>query len=459
MAERSVLLQKEEVLQSRFGFTEFRPGQAQIVDTILSRRDCLAVLSTGAGKSICFQIPALMFAGMTYVISPLVSLMEDQVAHLRQKGIPAIALHSSMSKNLYYQTLYEAMQGGYKLLYLAPERLQNTEFLRFAQRNPPPLLVIDEAHCVSQWGHDFRPSYLRIAEFVAQLPHRPVLAAFTATATMRVRQDMTRHLALQEPFVMVKGFNRPNLYFAKASPANKERAILNALEKLRGQSGIIYCATHKGVERVTQMLRERGLEAARYHGGLTAGERTYTRQAFVGDAIRIVVATSAFGMGIDKADVSFILHYNMPQSLEEYFQEAGRAGRNGEPAYCLLLYSKEDLQTQKALLRKQGAVQRSRRKGSFDAVRRNGQGGSLATVWKGEEKNPFNTASGSDELLLRMWEYCHYTGCLRRYILNYFGESGEANETDCGYCSNCKRENDRATNIFQRFLGRKAGNH
>lgn len=424
-------MQKEEVLQSRFGFTAFRPGQARIIDTILHRRDCLAVLSTGAGKSVCFQIPALMFPGMTYVISPLVSLMEDQVAHLRQNSIPAIALHSSMSKNLYYRTLYEAMQGGYKLLYVAPERLQNPDFLRFAQRNPPPFLVIDEVHCVSQWGHDFRPSYLRIAEFVAQLPQRPVLAAFTATATERVRQDITRYLALQEPFITVKGFNRPNLYFAKAASANKDRAILTALEKLQGQSGIIYCATHNGVEHVTQMLRKRGLAAMRYHGGLTAGERTYTRQSFVEDGIRIVVATSAFGMGIDKADVSFILHYNMPQSLEEYFQEAGRAGRNGTPAYCLLLYNKEDLQIQNALLQRQ------------DVVQRNG------------DRNPFDTVSGAPELLLRMWEYCHYTGCLRRYILDYFGEHSE---TDCGYCSNCKRKSDRMTNIFQKFFGRKAGN-
>lgn len=399
---------KEQVMKLRFGHASFRPGQEEIVDTILRGKDCLAVLPTGGGKSLCFQIPALMQPGVTFVVSPLISLMEDQVAHLRKAGIPAACLNSSMSRGTYNRTLYEAGEGSYKLLYLSPERLWEPYFLRFALCCPPDFLVVDEAHCVSQWGNDFRPSYIRIRNFMERLPRRPLFAAFTATATPRVREDIIGALGLREPAVIVRGFDRPNLYFAKAAPVNKDRALLNVLEKKRGQSGIIYCATHAAVERVTRLLRQRGEDAARYHGGLTPGEREQVRAAFVAGRLRIVVATSAFGMGLDRSDVSFIIHYQMPQSLEEYFQEAGRAGRNGEEADCLLFYSREDLCIQEALLQKTANCRTGR------------------------------------VLLQNMWEYCQADGCLRRFILRYFGEE---RGRDCGHCSNCT-----ATSPFTKIL-------
>ena len=354
-------MQPEQVLKTWFGHDTFRPGQKEIIDTILSGRECLAVLPTGAGKSICFQIPALMQSGITYVISPLISLMEDQVEHLRKQGIPAVCINSGMSKHTYNEVLYDVGRGVYKLLYLSPERLQNEFFIRFARKNPPDFVVVDEAHCVSQWGHDFRPAYLKITGFVQALPKRPLYAAFTATATPRVRQDMIECLGLNSPAVITGSFDRPNLFFAKQSPPDKDRALLDALEKEQGKSGIIYCSTHQNTEKVFRLLKQRGCRAARYHAGLTPGERQAAQAAFIRGDVRIIAATSAFGMGIDKEDVSFVIHYNMPQNLEEYYQEAGRAGRNGEKAYCLLFYSKEDLAVNQALARQQEIPERAER--------------------------------------------------------------------------------------------------
>lgn len=408
---------KQQILKSRFGHEDFRPGQEKVINTILKGRDCLAVLPTGGGKSVCFQLPALMQTGITFVISPLISLMEDQVAHLRQAGIPAVCLNSGMSRGTYHRTLYEASKESYKLIYISPERLQNPGFLRFAQNCVPDLLTVDEAHCVSQWGHDFRPSYLQIRSFMEALPRRPLFAAFTATATPRVREDIIRSLGLRQPAVIVNGFDRPNLYFAKASPVNKDRALFNALEKVQGQSGIVYCATHSTVERLTGLLRQRGEKVARYHAGLTPGEREAVRTAFAEDQVKIVVATSAFGMGIDKGDVSFVFHYNMPQSLEEYYQEAGRAGRDGRPARCLLFYDRKDLQIQEALLQK-------------------------------------NTDSRAGEFLLQtMWDYCKEEGCLRRFLLRYFGE---VETQDCDHCSNCEAL-FRFTKILRKIRPKQAG--
>jgi len=393
-------LRAEGILKEWFGYDRFRPGQQEIIETILSGRDCLAVLPTGAGKSICFQVPALMQAGVTFVISPLISLMEDQVGHLQKQNIPAVCLNSSMSKHTYNRVLYDVRTGVYKILYLSPERLQNERFLRFARNDPPAFVVVDEAHCVSQWGHDFRPSYLRIAEFIRSLPERPMYAAFTATATPRVRRDITESLGLADPVTVTRSFDRPNLFFAKRSPADKRRALLDEMEKVKGQSGIVYCSTHRSVEYCFRLLRRHGYNAVRYHAGLTVGERTAAQQAFIRDEAGIVVATSAFGMGIDKENVTCVIHYNMPQSLEEYYQEAGRAGRNGAEARCLLLYDSKDLEINKALLRQQANPDRA------------------------------------EALLGAMWDYCCFEGCLRNYILRYFGEikSGE-----CGKCSYCCR--------------------
>ena len=395
-------MQPEQLLKTWFGYDSFRPGQREVVGSILSGRDCLAVLPTGAGKSVCFQVPALMQTGLTYVISPLISLMEDQVAHLQQDNIPAVCINSDMSKHTYNEVMYDIHTGVYKLIYLSPERLRNEWFIRFALKNPPDFVVVDEAHCVSQWGHDFRPAYLGIRDFVRSLPKRPLYAAFTATATPRVRQDMIECLGLENPVVITKSFDRPNLFFAKQSPADKDRALLDALEKEQGKSGIVYCSTHQNTEKVFRLLKQRGCRAARYHAGLTPGERQAAQAAFIRGDVRIIAATSAFGMGIDKEDVSFVIHYNMPQSLEEYYQEAGRAGRNGDEAYCLLFYSKEDLAVNQALARQQEKPERAER------------------------------------LVESMWEYCRYDGCLRNYILRYFGEDKHG---ECGKCSYCRSRN------------------
>ena len=407
-------MQPEQILKTWFGYDSFRPGQREIIDTILSGRDCLSILPTGAGKSICFQIPALMQTGTTYVISPLISLMEDQVEHLRQQGIPAVCINSGMSKRTYNQILCDVHGGVYKLLYLSPERLQNEFFIRFTRKNAPDFVVVDEAHCVSQWGHDFRPAYLKIINFMQSLPKRPLYAAFTATATPRVRQDIIECLGLDDPVVVTKSFDRPNLFFAKQTPADKDRALLDALEEMQGKSGIVYCSTHQNTEKVFRLLKQRGCRTARYHAGLTPGERMAAQAAFIRNDVRIIAATSAFGMGIDKKDVAFVIHYNMPQNLEEYYQEAGRAGRNGDEACCLLLYSKEDLAVNQALARQQDNPERA------------------------------------EKLLEYMWDYCLNDGCLRNYILRYFGEEKHG---ECGKCSYCRSKNKwaRFTNIL-RFL-------
>ena len=391
-------MQPHTILKEWFGYDSFRPGQRDVVDTILSGRDCLAVLPTGAGKSICFQVPALMQTGLTFVISPLISLMEDQVAHLQQNNSPAVCINSGMSKHTYNEVMYDIHTGVYKLVYLSPERLQNDRFIRFALQNPPDFVVVDEAHCVSQWGHDFRPSYLKIRDFVDQLRKRPLYAAFTATATPVVRQDIVSSLGLAHPPVIIRSFDRPNLFFAKKSPADKDRALLDELEKVKGRSGIVYCSTHKNVERCFRLLRQHGYSAARYHAGLSVGERTATQDAFINGQVQIIVATSAFGMGVDKGDIAFVINYNMPQSLEEYYQEAGRAGRNGEDAQCTLFYGSEDLRVGKALAQQLDKPERALR------------------------------------LLAAMWDYCCYNGCLRNYILRYFGEKAENNCGKCGYC-------------------------
>ena len=410
-------LNKQDILRNTFGYDSFRPGQEDIIDSILSGRDVLAVMPTGAGKSLCYQIPALLMPGMTVVISPLISLMKDQVNALREAGCPAAFLNSSLTPGEYNQTMDDILNGEIKLLYIAPERLQKGELSALVADRRIPLVVVDEAHCVSQWGHDFRPGYLQIADFIRNAGNgkRPVTAAFTATATAKVGIDIENLLALRDPFYINTGFDRPNLYFEVQKPENKSRALLAWLGKHKNSSGIIYCATRKNVEEVCNLLLGKGFPATRYHAGLEDYERRRNQDDFLFDRKTVMVATNAFGMGIDKSNVSYVIHYNMPKNIESYYQEAGRAGRDGAPADCILLYSGQDVQINKFLITH-----------SDDE-----------TGAKGE------LVAHNLELLKQMTFYAAgNTGsggarCLRQRLLAYFGE--EAPDY-CGHCSNCLSE-------------------
>ena len=334
---------KLQILEQYFGYPSFRPGQEELIDALLAGRDAVGILPTGAGKSLCYQVPALLLEGITLVVSPLISLMRDQVAALVQNGVRGAYLNSSLTWGQYQKALHNARAGVYKIIYVAPERLLTPEFLDFAKSAPIAMVAVDEAHCVSQWGQDFRPSYLSIPEFLAQLPRRPVVAAFTATATPRVREDILSLLELRDPWVTVTSFDRPNLYFEVRRPKDKLAELLTLLAERRERSGIVYCGTRKAVEEVCDALRERGYAATRYHGGLEDQERLRNQEDFLYDRATVMVATNAFGMGIDKSNVSFVIHYTMPKDLESYYQEAGRAGRDGSPAQCFLLYSGADV--------------------------------------------------------------------------------------------------------------------
>jgi len=400
---------KHEILKNQFGYTSFRPGQEEVIDAILSGRDVLAVMPTGAGKSLCYQIPALLLPGMTVVISPLISLMKDQVSALREAGCPAVFLNSSLSTEEYGQAMDELLSGKVKLLYVAPERLQKTEMPVLTADGNVPLVVVDEAHCVSQWGHDFRTSYLQIADFILSIDPRPIMTAFTATATVKVCTDIKEHLALRNPFFISTGFDRPNLFFEVQKPADKKTALLNYLEKRRESSGIVYCATRKAVEEVCVLLCSRGFSATRYHAGLEDDERRKNQDDFLYDRKTVMVATNAFGMGIDKSNVSYVIHYNMPKNIESYYQEAGRAGRDGAPADCILLYSGQDVQINKFL------------------------------ISHSEDDGPPDRALEAHnlELLKQMTFYSTCNDCLRHRLLAYFGETAHSY---CGHCSNCLTE-------------------
>ncbi|WP_087066694.1 DNA helicase RecQ [Intestinibacillus massiliensis] len=403
-----------QILQQYFGYDDFRPGQAELVDTLLAGRDVLGVMPTGAGKSLCYQVPALLLPGVTLVISPLISLMADQVNALRESGVPAAYLNSTLTPAQQSTVLRRAAQGQYRLLYVAPERLDTPAFLALAQRVPIPLVAVDEAHCISQWGQDFRPSYLRIPDFLRQLPARPVLGAFTATAAADVRADIAQLLGLHEPLTLTTGFDRPNLYFEVQHPVNKPAALKKLLEGRRGLSGIVYCATRKSVEEVAALVCGWGFDAACYHAGMDADSRRRSQEDFLFDRRTVMVATNAFGMGIDKSNVAFVIHYNMPKNMESYYQEAGRAGRDGSPADCILLYSPQDVRTG------QFFIEHSR--DADEAL---------------DEETRRTVLERERERLRQMAFYCATTDCLRHFILRYFGEHTQGY---CGNCSNCNTQ-------------------
>ena len=404
---------KHRVLKQYFGHDSFRGGQEALIDALLGGRDVLGVMPTGAGKSMCYQIPALLFDGITVIVSPLISLMSDQVTALVEAGVPAAYLNSTLTPGQCNTVLKRLRAGWYKLIYVAPERLLTPSFLSVCESIHISMVAVDEAHCVSQWGQDFRPSYLKIAEFLSILSgrHRPVVGAFTATATDDVRDDIVRLLGLCDPFRITTGFDRPNLYFGVVHPENKDDALLSLVSDKGDRAGIVYCATRKSVEEVCLLLCEAGYPATRYHAGLSEEERRLNQQAFVYDEKRIMVATNAFGMGIDKSDVSYVIHYQMPKNIESYYQEAGRAGRDGSPAQCILLYSPKDVHTAKFLI-------------------------------ENSEPNPELDVQAQAEIREReflrlrdMNAYCRAERCLRKTLLQYFGDDASG---DCGNCSVCR---------------------
>ncbi len=401
-----------QLLKKYFGYDSFRPGQEEMVTAILEGRDALAIMPTGAGKSICYQLPALALPGVTLVISPLISLMQDQVKALNAAGISAAYINSSLTESQISKALYYAGQERYKIIYAAPERLMSEEFQAFAASARISMITVDEAHCISQWGQDFRPSYLKIAEFIGFLPYRPRISAFTATATGEVKDDIVCSLGMENPKVLVTGFDRANLFFRVENIRNKDSFILKYLDGHPEESGIIYCATRKNVDKLYELLLEHGTAVSRYHAGLDPAERKKNQDDFIYDVRPIIVATNAFGMGIDKSNVRFVIHYNMPQNMENYYQEAGRAGRDGAEAQCILLFSAQDVVIDKFLLERK----------DFSGM---------------DAENAELLRRRDAQRLHQMEYYCHTPGCLRNYILEYFGER---TAQPCGYCSNCQKE-------------------
>ena len=399
----------KEALKAVFGYDSFRPGQEAVINAILDGRDILAVMPTGAGKSLCYQVPAMLFSGITLVISPLISLMQDQVKALNEAGVNAAFINSSLSEKELNDTFKNAYKGHYKIIYVAPERLMSEGFISFAKSVEISMVTVDEAHCISQWGQDFRPSYMDIAEFINILDKRPIISAFTATATQNVREDIICSLGLSDPYFLVTGFDRENLFFQVDKPQNKERFILDFIERHRGESGIIYCATRKNVDSLYTLLRKQHISVGKYHAGMSNEERKQMQNDFVFDYTSIVIATNAFGMGIDKSNVRFVIHYNMPSSMENYYQEAGRAGRDGLNSECILLFSPQDIIINRFLL----------------------------------EHKDFSDVDPIDAMTIRerdikrlqiMEGYCYTTECLRNYILKYFGEDPKKPCDDCGNC-------------------------
>lgn len=403
-----MLNKARQILQKFYGYEDFRPGQKKVVESLLNRNDTVAIMPTGAGKSICFQIPALLFEGVTLVISPLISLMKDQVDSLRQLGIAAVYINSSVSKAQLYKDLQNISAGFYKIIYIAPERL-TSEYLPDSFKNLNiSMVAVDEAHCLSQWGHDFRPSYRNILNFTNSLRIKPIISAFTATATPEVKTDIINLLGLKQPNVFVTGFDRPNLYFSVLRGEVKDKFVIDYVKKHQDEAGIIYVGTRKDVDALQVLLEIKGIKAGRYHAGMTDEERNQMQEDFLYDNLSVMVATNAFGMGIDKPNVRYVIHYNMPKNMEAYYQEAGRAGRDGLSGNCILLYSPQDTQLQKFLISK-------------------------STESEIRQQLEYKR-------LQSMVDYCHTPQCLRAFILHYFGEFDV--EEHCDNCSNCKIEGE-----------------
>ena len=403
-----MLNKARQILQKFYGYEDFRPGQKKVVESLLNRNDTVAIMPTGAGKSICFQIPALLFEGVTLVISPLISLMKDQVDSLRQLGIAAVYINSSVSKAQLYKDLQNISAGFYKIIYIAPERL-TSEYLPDSFKNLNiSMVAVDEAHCLSQWGHDFRPSYRNILNFTNSLRIKPIISAFTATATPEVKTDIINLLGLKQPNIFVTGFDRPNLYFSVLRGEVKDKFVIDYVKKHQDEAGIIYVGTRKDVDALQVLLEIKGIKAGRYHAGMTDEERNQMQEDFLYDNLSVMVATNAFGMGIDKPNVRYVIHYNMPKNMEAYYQEAGRAGRDGLSGNCILLYSPQDTQLQKFLISK-------------------------STESEIRQQLEYKR-------LQSMVDYCHTPQCLRAFILHYFGEFDV--EEHCDNCSNCKIEGE-----------------
>lgn len=402
-----------KVLKEVFGYTSFREGQEALVESTLQGRDVLGIMPTGAGKSLCYQIPALLFEGISIVISPLISLMKDQVTALNQLGVHAAYINSSLTEVQYRKAMENAGKGQYKIIYVAPERLMTESFLSLVSSVDISMVAVDEAHCISQWGQDFRPSYLKIVDFINMLPKRPVIAAYTATATKVVKEDIVCILGLEDPLAAVTGYDRKNLYFSVKKPKNKMAELLSYLRKNGDKSGVIYCNTRKNVEEVYETLLKEGYPAAKYHAGLSDAARKQNQDDFIYDSRPIMVATNAFGMGIDKSNVRFVIHFNMPKDIESYYQEAGRAGRDGEPGECILLYSGQDVKINEFLVSQQT--------------------GNAELDYEEREL----VRERDNERLRKMTFYCFTNECLRDYILRYFGEYGG---NYCGNCENCLTE-------------------
>lgn len=401
---------KLSVLKDYFGHDSFRDGQEQIVDALLDGRDALCIMPTGAGKSMCYQIPALLFDGVTIVVSPLISLMKDQVGSLVQSGVPAAYINSSLSYPQFLRVLSNTEHGKYKIIYVAPERLLTDGFLDTCKKIKISMVAVDEAHCVSQWGQDFRPSYLKIVSFIKSLENRPIVGAFTATATNDVKEDIKKILRLENPFEITTGFDRPNLFFGVIKSSSKDEKLIDLIRERGDRSGIVYCATRKNVESVCELLCDNGFSATRYHAGLDEYERRKNQEDFVFARKNIMVATNAFGMGIDKSNVTYVIHYNMPKNIESYYQEAGRAGRDGGEADCILLYSPKDVRLNRFMIE-------------------NSEGNDELTIEENEQ-----IRERDFERLKHMTFYSTTNDCLRGFILRYFGGDKKAY---CGKCSNC----------------------